>query len=231
MALNIKFTTLSFLLLCAYTLNAQKTYELSKLLNGVGLNTVISQSKDYKVQERVKNEDTLRGYALNNDSFTFLGNPIGQIEVHETNGMVQFIGFVIEEKQLDGSHIFDDIDKTIETESDEIMEGASEVDTTDPTAISEVSEAENKKRNNRKQAFVNFVNKNSPITQQARAYLNENFEFVSSEPLCQFNCWDKWRSDYAEIGIEKNNFIEDVADGKEAVYIEQTLIIKTNLNN
>ncbi len=80
-----------------------------------------------------------------------------------------------------------------------------------------------------KKPYVTFVNNNTPLTQKVIKYLDDNYQPVSLQPLCQFDCTDEWSSDYAQIFIEKNNFIDD-DDKNTKVHIDQSLIIRSTLD-
>lgn len=93
--------------------------------------------------------------------------------------------------------------------------------------------SKNKKCRNKnssfKKSYVTFVNENTPLTQKVIKYLDDNYQPISSKPSCQFDCADEWSSDYAQIFIEKNNFIDD--DGNNTkVHIDQSLIIRSTLD-
>jgi len=238
---------------------AQNTYEISPLLNGIGMNAIINNSKDHKVQERVQDGDTLRGYLIKDSHFTFLGRPVTNIEVHSKNGLVILIAIPIENKTIDAPHLaynaaekkfpsnevtvtddasevldefeVDDFKEASEEYDDDIAEASDESENDDMedgtvAVIQDQSEIQVYREN----AFRDLVNENITITQKVKEYLNAKYQPVSSSPRCQFDCADDWSSDYAEILIEKNNFMEDNDDGSEAtVHIDQTLIIRSTL--
>ncbi len=222
-------TVLFILIACFYgSLHSQEKFDLSELLNGEGLNNVVTQFDYLKRSERIVEGDTLRGYLLDHSKYIFLGNPVGEIEIHETNGLVHLISFKIEENELDASQLFDSIDGM--KGNDQIIEGSASGSKTGTTAVTieEIEKADRIERNKRKAAIHNFITNNSPITSNAIDYLNERFGEIILNPSCQFDCRDTWTSKYAEIAIEKNNYYQE--DGESSkVIIDQTLGIILSL--
>ncbi|WP_103863892.1 hypothetical protein [Aquimarina sp. I32.4] len=190
--------------------NAQeKTYELNELCSGLGMNTMLNQIIKYHKQEKKDAENILEYYEVQDTHFTFLDTPIANIKVLVKNKMVQNIIFTFEQKELNAPEL-------------SYTTNSSNKDTPQDSLI-----------NHRKELFLEFLDQHTPITQKIKKYLTNTYQFISEEPLCQFDCMDIWKSKYAEIYIEKNNYMEDHPTdlSKTTVYIDQTLMIKSTLTN
>ncbi|MGO3183386.1 MAG: hypothetical protein ACTIJ9_11195 [Aequorivita sp.] len=204
------------------------------------MNAILSHSKDFKTTKKIENGDTLVVYKLNDDHFTFLGQPVTDIEVQSKNNLVILIAFPIEAKIMDAHQLTNSLSEN-ETQvnaevvmdaTDDISEAVEDIGNSNKNdeASEVIDNAGEDTENPYKKALLKFVNENTPLTQKVIKYLNDNYQPVSSQPLCQFDCTDEWSSNYAQILIEKNNFIDDDDDKNTKVHIDQSLIIRSTLD-
>jgi len=185
----------------------QKKYEVSPLLNGIGLNTILSHINDYTSGSEKNGEDTLTYYRVKDGQLTFLGNDITETVISKKNDLIEFIAFIIEKKEIETPQFSEKKFNELILKDNITEENASTY---------------------RKSKLVDFYIKNSQQTQKVKEYLTTNYKFISEDANCQFNCADKWESDYAKLYIEKNNYFSN--DGETpTVSIEQGLIIKSTL--
>ena len=206
--MNKNKTLSTFILMIMSTLSVfsqQKKYEISPLLNGVGLNTIFGEIDKYSSKSQKIDGNTLAYHRIEEGQITFLGNDVTEAVVSTKNDLVEFIAFIIEKKEIETPQFS-------EESFDELILKDKITEENAPSY--------------RKSKLVEFYIKNSPKTQKAKEYLTTNYKFISEDDNCQFDCSDKWESDYAKIFIEKNNyFVHDMDPLK--VYIDQTLIIRS----
>ncbi len=185
----------------------QKKYEVSPLLNGVGLNTILSKIDKYSSKSQKIEGNTLVYHRIEDGQLTFLGNDVTEAVISTKNAKVAYIAFIIEKEEIETPQFSEKNFDTLILKNRITEENAPAY---------------------RKSKLIEFYIKNSPKTLKAKEYLTTNYKFISEDSNCQFDCSDKWESDYAKILIEKNNYFSYDSEPLK-VYIEQTLIIRSTL--
>lgn len=206
---QIKSILILLFLISSFSLYSQDKYELSPLLNGIGMNTIFSKMSNYSTKSQKKNGNTLTYHRIKDGQLTFLGNNVTNAAVSTKNNLVEFISFIIEKKEIETPHFSIENFNKMEIENN-------------------ISEENTQKY--RRKIILQYINDNSTITQKTRQYLNQNYEFVSEKKDCEFDCFSEWKSDFSKIFIEKNNYVN--GNGKQTkVYIEQSIIIHSTITN
>ncbi len=216
----------------------QTKYDISTLLGGVGLTSILSDINNYTKNEKIENDKTIVFYNIYDSHFLFLGNPVKNVKVIVKEDRVRKIMFIIEEKTIDAPQLSYSNLSYLGSEEG-IVEGgipsgmANENSTATPITNEEIVAREKiriQKKATRKSIFIQVINQNTPITHKTRIFLDNNYTFVYGQPLCQFDCSDLWESNYTKIFIEKNNYLDET--GKDTkVFIRSSLIIQSTLTD
>lgn len=70
-----------------------------------------------------------------------------------------------------------------------------------------------------------LVKEKATITNEIRAYLDQQSDAVHIDPDCQFDCQDRWETGLSEIILEKNNYLGNV-NGSTHLFVDHTIGIQ-----